>query len=71
MKNIIDMVLNAMVNILGDGLIMIANIEGMDKLKDAVKHINANVRFYSHVWYFITTSDMHQKLGTFNWYNPR
>lgn len=70
MKKVKAMHVKLIVRILGEGFSIMANIDGRENIKHNSAHIMVNTGLDIHDWYFNSISDMHQKLGTFNWYSP-
>ena len=42
-------------------------MEGIEKTTQEMKHNTVSVGLDSQVCHFMSTSEMHQKLGTFSW----
>jgi hypothetical protein len=57
---------NAHINILYEGFIIKASIEGKLKIIHPIKQKNTRICLGNKVYHFINTSDIHQKFGTFN-----
>jgi hypothetical protein len=67
MKNVIEIQENPIINTFRDGFIIKATIEGRLNNVHEKKHKNVKKGLESHDCHFRTTSDIHQKLGTFSW----
>lgn len=70
MKKVIEMQLNPKIRTFWVGFSIRAIIAGTLNIIHSRKHKSVRIGLEIQFWYLKRTSDKHQKLGTFSWYNP-